>query len=559
MPNSTVPHPTGADAAVSPLLGGALQTSQDIARLLKVRHGDMIHCLYKAPDDFRYRTFEIPKRSGGMRRIDAPHSLLREMQDRLLPMLQMAYDAHPSAHGFLAGRSVVSNAKGHTGQRLVLNVDLQDFFPNVNFGRVRGLFLKPPFSIGAPAAAVLAQIVTHRNGLPQGAPTSPVLSNMIAATLDRRLTRLARETRMRYSRYADDITLSTNQPALPAMIAEHYLDTQGNMALRPGEALAREIALSGFSVNLKKVRVQSHSMRQSVTGLVVNASVNVERERVRRIRAMLHAWRKFGLQGAAREHFRRWRGQPKRAEADDAGRQFRNIVYGELAYLKMVRGAADPLFLKLCAALIDLDPNPSKFIREMAFGAADFDVFISHATEDKEKVARPILRACEKLGLKAFLDQEHIGWGESFTKKINTALGAARTILAVVSPASVGKEWPVAEMNTALAMEIDGHKSVVPLMVGKPDLTRLPLLAAKNHMVWSGDAMAVARRLEQEAERMGRGRIAAAPGTRSQTAAEEAPQTSVPVVRGQPAITPSSVPAPAARKGWLDRLFRGKA
>ena len=554
MPETAATHPvsspqTGADA--SPLCGGALQTAKDVSQLLGVPHSAMIHCLYKSADTFRYHAFEIPKRTGGMRLISAPRGLLRQMQAALLPMLQQAYRAHPSAHGFVHARSVVSNAREHTGQRLVLNVDLKDFFPSINFGRVRGLFLKPPFSAGPAAAAVLAQICTHKNGLPQGAPTSPVLSNLIAATLDRRLTRLARESRMRYSRYADDITLSTNQPVLPPIVAEHHLDAAGKMAIRPGEALAREIALSGFEVNLKKVRAQGRGERQSVTGLVVNEHVNVDRERVRRIRAMIHAWEKFGLDAAAREHFERYRSQPRRAEAEHSGRTFRNIVYGELAYLKMVRGATDPIFLKHCAKLINLDPNPSRFIREMAFGAADFDVFISHASEDKEAIGRPIFEACRALGIKAFLDQEHIGWGESFTRKINTALGASRTVLAVVSTSAVSKEWPVAEINAALAMEIDGAKTVVPLMVGKPDLSKLPLIAAKNHMVWSGDAKAVAERL-LKAVRAGDKVRPKAIEVRDgdESAAAVIPWSSVPAVR--------TVDAPAEPIGWLRRLFGGR-
>lgn len=550
MPDLPEPQET-----LSPLVSTGIETSRDVARLLRVGHSAMIHCLYKAPDNFRYHSFEIPKRTGGMRRISAPRGILRDMQDRLLPMLQAAYKPHPSANGFIHERSVVSNAKEHTGQRLVLNIDLEDFFPSINFGRVRGLFLKPPFSIGPAAAAVLAQICTHRNGLPQGAPTSPVLSNLIAATLDRRLTRLARESRMRYSRYADDITLSTNQPSLPPIVAEHHLDAAGKLAIRPGEALAREIALSGFAVNLKKMRVQRRGERQSVTGLVVNDSVNVERERVRRIRAMIHAWEKFGLEAAAREHFERYRGQPSRAEAENAGRAFRNIVYGELAYLKMVRGVDDPIFLKHCARLINLDPNPSRFIREMAFGAADFEVFISHASEDKEAIARPIFEACRALGLKAFLDQEHIGWGESFTRKINTALGASRTVIAIVSPAAVSKEWPVAEINAALAMEIDGAKTVVPLMVGKPDLSKLPLIAAKNHMVWTGDAEAVAERLRVAVKGAEKVRYEPEDGEieADEPATSVTPKTSVPAVGKTTGTQPE--PAPA---GWLRRMFGGR-
>ncbi len=472
--------------------GRALESPHDVARFLGVAHGAMIYMLYKAEVGQKYRAFEIPKRSGGMRLISAPRGLIRDMQTKLAPLFTAAYDAHPSAHGFIPTRSVVSNAKEHTGQRLVLNIDLEDFFPSINFGRVRGLLMARPFFMGAGAAAVIAQIVTHRNGLPQGAPTSPALSNFIAATLDRRLTRLAKENRLRYTRYADDITFSTNQPTFPPAVA--FLDTTtGRIA--PGEALERAIAAAGFTINHKKVRLQTRHQRQSVTGLVVNSTSNVHRKRIRKIRAMIHAWEKFGLDAAGREHFAAHRGGGK--TPDNPGRAYRNIVYGQLSFVKMVRGQEDPIFLKLCAKLIDLDPNPSRFIRQMVFGAADFDVFISHASEDKETVARPIYEACARRGIKAFLDQAHIGWGESFTAKINTALGASRTVLCIISQVSVTKEWPLAEVNTALSMDVIGQKKVVPLMVGKPDLSKLPLIAGKDQLVWSGDAERVALALEK--------------------------------------------------------------
>lgn len=487
--------------AASPFLidGRPLRSALDVATFLGENSSLLTYVLYRAPKESRYHHFEIPKRTGGMRRISAPNPSLRRWQDKLNPLLQAAYRVHPASHGFIHGRSAVTNADEHIGRRLVLNVDLQDFFPSINFGRIRGLFMAPPFAMGAAAASVMAQIVTEDNGLPQGAPTSPVLSNFIASTLDRRLMRLARENRLHYSRYADDITFSTDQPQFPPAVA--HIEPrpagaeEGRPLVRVGPALAYAIEASGFAVNEKKLRLQGPHVRQSVTGITVNEKANVERTRVRRLRAMLHAWEKFGLEEAAREHLLRYRHAPEIAFTQQAPGRFRSAVYGELAYLKMVRGQDDPLFLKLAGRIASIDPNPSKFIRQMLFGANDFDIFISHATEDKPDVARPIHAACEKRGLKAFLDEEHIAWGENFTRKINTALGAARTILAIVSSHSVAKAWPVAEVNAALDLEIMGKKKVLVVMVGKPDLSALPLVGAKNYHIWDGDAETVAEKL----------------------------------------------------------------
>ena len=477
--------------------GEPLSTSQDVASYFGVSHGRMIWMLYKAHESQRYTAFEIPKRTGGMRPIHAPIGLVRELQDKLLLDLKQLYRAHPNAHGFIDGRSVASNAAEHTGKRWVLNVDLHDFFPSINFGRVRGLFMKPPFELGTAAATVCAQIVTHQNGLPQGAPTSPVLSNLIAATLDRRLLRLARQNGLAYSRYADDITFSCNRPQFPASVAVREAIVGGTFKVEVGDALVQAVEQSGFSINMRKVRLQGHSFHQSVTGLCVNQRVNVSRKRVRKIRAMLHAWRKFGLAAAADEHFSKYRNPAGGGRGSDPENAFRNIVYGNLAYAKMVRGGDDPVFLKLCAQVLELDPNPSKFLRQMVFGADDYEVFISHASEDKEEIARPIFEACQKLGLKAFLDEAHIGFGQSFTAKINTALGSARTVLAIVSSNSISKDWPIIEINTALAYEASGDKRVVPVMVGNPDLSKLPLLRTKRWLTWDGDADHIARELRQ--------------------------------------------------------------
>lgn len=529
--------------------GRVLNTTEDVADWFGVKLRTLRYVLFVADDADRYTSFEIPKRTGGMRAIDAPSPFLRQLQDKLLGVLQAAYRPHPSAHGFLPGRSVLTNAALHAGRRHVLNIDLKDFFPSVNFGRVRGLFLKPPFSCGPSAATVLARICTHRNGLPQGAPTSPILSNFAAAELDRRLTRLARGHRLTYSRYADDITLSGDDAAFPPAVAFVALDASGRHTVEAGQLLDREVSRAGFAIHPAKVRLQSRGTRQQVTGLVVNAKANVTRVRIRQLRAMLHAWRKFGIEAAAREHLRE-RAPQALVSGRPLARQFRGVVYGHLAFIKMVRGPADPVVLGLCAKVLDLDPTPSKFLRQMVFGADDFDVFISHASEDKDAIARPIFEACSRQGLKVFLDEAHIGWGESFTRKINTAMGAARYILAVVSPQSVTKDWPMAELNAALALEVKGLKTVVPVVVGKPDLSQLPLIATRDVLFWSGDAEAVAKRLRQ----IVRGEL---PGAARRGGGSAAKPTALSGRGGTAVPTVDTTPAtPIARPGWATRLWQ---
>lgn len=532
------PKRTPARTALRKADGAPLQSAADVAEFLGARQGQLNYLLYKAPEEVRYRASEIPKKSGGVRQLYAPHPDLKAWQRTALKALTEFYEPHPDAHGFLKGRSITSNAAVHVGQPLVFNIDLKDFFPSVHFGRVRGLFMNPPFEMGASAATVMAQLVTFKNQLPQGAPTSPILSGMAAAELDRRLSRLARRSRLKYSRYADDITLSGAQGSLPANLLAFERDANGKQTPIIGPQLAQEIARSGFAVNPAKVRVQTRHQRQSVTGLTVNAKPNVTRERVRRLRAMIHAWRKFGMEAAAAEHVARYvRGAGRQIK--NPPRQFRAAIYGELAFLKMVRGGADAAYLRFCADIAGLDPKPSKAIRRAAFGGSDFDVFISHASEDKDAVARPIFEALDALGVSAFFDESHINWGENYTAKINTALGAAKYVLAIITPASVGKDWPVLEVNAALALEASGKKTVLPLIVGKPDLTKLPLLATKDVMFWDGDPGRVAKRLKETI-------------TGAQLGAARRGATAVPMIDPDTDdAKPAAEPAKRGLFGWL--------
>ncbi len=559
-------NPPAANATCLRIDGRPLITTQDLASYLGVFHGRMIDTLYNRPANVRYRHFEIPKRTGGMRPIHAPIGLVRDLQDKLLADFKALYRAHPSSHGFIEKRGVTTNAAFHTGQRWVLNIDLEGFFPSINFGRVRGLFMKPPFEMGSAAATVCAQIVTYRNGLPQGAPTSPILSNFISAQLDRRLSRLARQNRLVYSRYADDITFSTNMAQFPVSVVVREPVEGGGFKVLAGDALALAIEKSGFEINEKKVRLQGHHFHQGVTGLCVNKRVNVGRERIRKLRAMMHAWRKFGVERAADEHFRKYRGSRKLLPPSRPASAFRNVVYGHLSFVKMVRGADDKVFLKLCAQVLALDPNPSKFIRQMVYGADDYDVFISHASEDKEAIARPIFEACKRQGLKAFLDEAHIGFGESFASKINTALGASRTVLAIVTSHSTAKEWPLQEINTALALEISGEKNVVPLMVGNPDLTLLPLLRTKRWINWGDDADSVVKELKQHLansaapeKSAGSGKVPRIAGRRGTSGLKQAGATGT--SSQQAKAKPSAAPKEQSSKrnnGWIARLFGRK-
>ena len=251
-----------------------------LADLLDFRPKAVSYIIYKISSASKYTTFEIPKRSGGQRTIKAPTDKLKNLQRRLADLLQdcqheieKARDLEDrTAHGFKRGRSIVTNARQHRDRRWVLNLDLEDFFPSINFGRVRGFLIKNrDFALNEKVATVIAQIACHDNTLPQGSPCSPVISNLVAHVLDMRLVKLANKFGCTYSRYADDLTFSTSKKEFPAEIAKPFGDEPPDAHLWvPGEALEDVITRSGFAINSKKTRFMYRTSRQEVTGLTVN-------------------------------------------------------------------------------------------------------------------------------------------------------------------------------------------------------------------------------------------------------------------------------------------------
>ena len=250
--------------------------------------------LYKLPDSKKYTLFEVPKRDGGKRQIKAPEASLSLLQRRLATLLTECLEElkkakpprRPLAHGFEKGRSIITNAQLHKRRRYVFNLDLTDFFPSINFGRVRGFFLKDKsFELKPPVATVLAQIACFQNELPQGSPCSPVISNLIGHVLDGRLARFAKAYKCTYSRYADDITFSTSRKDFPPEIA---VPTAG-AAWQASDELRVRIKDAGFEINNKKTRMQFRGSRQVTTGLMVNEKVNIRQEYLRAARHMCKA------------------------------------------------------------------------------------------------------------------------------------------------------------------------------------------------------------------------------------------------------------------------------
>lgn len=313
----------------------------ELAAFFKLNYEELSKILYKYPTSYKYTSFEIPKKNGGTRQIKSPCKKLKKIQSMLKDVLYEIYPGRPSAFGFVKNRNIVDNSEKHLDKKYILNIDLKDFFVSIYFGRIKRLFMAKPFKFNSSISTILAQICCIDNSLPQGAPTSPILSNMIAWKLDAQLQKIAKLNNSTYTRYADDITFSfsCNKRALPSDLVS-IKDNE----LQLGHKLVNTIEANGFEINMKKVRLAGVGQRMEVTGITVNKFPNVTRKYVRQISSLLHSWRKFGYDATSTELNTNYY---KKHRASGKGVALEYYLKGKLSFLRSVRGHRDLIFNKL--------------------------------------------------------------------------------------------------------------------------------------------------------------------------------------------------------------------
>ena len=268
-----------------------MKTRSDLARAINIPLKTLTYILYVKGINNYYTSFTIDKKDGSQRLIEAPQKELKQVQVALGKILEVEQNKlwkekniHQNiSHAFIAKKGIISNASIHRNKRFVLNLDLKDFFYSFHFGRIRGFFLKNrEFACSEEVATVIAQLCCYNGRLPQGAPTSPIITNLIFQIVDWKIMALAKKYRVDYSRYADDLTFSTN------------MKTFNNDAEKFIKELERIIMRSGFLINKKKTRLCFKDSRQEVTGLVVNQKISIKQEYYRNTRAMLNSFYKTG-------------------------------------------------------------------------------------------------------------------------------------------------------------------------------------------------------------------------------------------------------------------------
>lgn len=291
-----------------------------------------------------YQHFEIAKGKDKTRIISAPDTRLKFVQRKIATLLNVIYKRRNPVHGFVNDRSVKTNALSHINSKFVLNIDIKSFFPSITENRVRGVL--SALGVDDRAATVLARICCNNGRLPQGAPSSPVLSNMICFRLDRELLAIAKDARCIYTRYADDITFSSYQPL--SLLFEGAVPPSG--AIAPDLLAAKlrtAFETNGFTINPEKAHYADRHSRRTVTGLKVNESLNVDRKFVRNIRAALYTVEKDG-EAAAQAIFKEKYGGTAGIAAH---------LHGKIAWLGNIKGQSDPVFRSIVKRFNRCFPN----------------------------------------------------------------------------------------------------------------------------------------------------------------------------------------------------------
>lgn len=301
-----------------------IKTINDLAEILECKVNTLnYYCTYKQSSKC-YTSFLLKKKNGGERRIVAPNKQLKYIQKRLSDILYDIYSPKKIATGFIKKRSIATNAFVHVHKRIVLNIDIADFFNTIHFGRVLGVFQKPPFNFNYNIAVAITQLVCYNGVLPQGAPTSPIISNFVCRTLDKELAILSHKYKILCTRYCDDITFSTKAKELPQSIA--YLN---NGQIEIGNELNLLFQNNNFKLNHSKVRLQNSHSRQMVTGVVVNEKPNILNWKYRKFRTILHFTYFNGLEKGAEKNGYISDGKPDKVKFD-------RYLRGTINYYKMI-------------------------------------------------------------------------------------------------------------------------------------------------------------------------------------------------------------------------------
>lgn len=335
----------------------SLKNKNDIADLLEINISELNSILEEKDNRKLYRVFLISKRNGKFRKIYSPIGDLKRTQRTLANVLNSFYVPNESIYGFVKNKNHIDNAKYHYGAKYILNIDMKDFFPNIWYNQVVKSFTKEPFNCSEKIAEILAQITCYdRSFLPQGAPSSPIISNIVFSELDSEIEKYLRifNNNVKYSRYADDLTFSSpNKYDLNNLFIRRkdkiYLSSELLQIIREHKCL----------INYNKLKARSINSRLEVTGLVINKSINIKREYTSNLRAILFKCSKDGLYSTALEYIQKdCTKNPKiiKLSKDESNKEkieewFKSVLISKINYIGQVKGYDNHTFYSFASKI----------------------------------------------------------------------------------------------------------------------------------------------------------------------------------------------------------------
>ena len=321
-----------------------IKSAKDLANKMGVPLKELRFLTYtqKLSPTINYVHFKMVKKTGGFREISAPKPRLKRLQYWILENILNKVAVCDEAHGFVSNRSIVTNATPHIGKAVVINCDLENFFPTLDYPRVKGLFKSLGYS--AEVATILAILTTEaetkevvldgeklylytgKRYLPQGSPASPMITNLICRKLDKRMKSVAHMFGFTYTRYADDMTFSS--------LEYTYIHNMMNFI--------RTVTYEeGFVLHPKKTKIIRKGSRQEVTGIVVNEKLSINRKELKKFRALLYQIEQSGLEGKS------WHGKSENLMAS---------IWGYANFIKMVDAKKGAKYKAQVKALLDKYP-----------------------------------------------------------------------------------------------------------------------------------------------------------------------------------------------------------
>jgi len=332
-----------------------IKDAKDLANKMGIKLKELRFLTYtqKLSNRTNYVHFKMAKKTGGFREISAPKPQLKRLQYWILENILNKVAVSEETHGFVSERSIVTNAKPHIGKAVVINCDLENFFPTLSYGRVKGFFKSLGYS--AELATIFAMLTTEaeqkevildgeklylytgQRYLPQGSPASPMITNLICRKLDKRMSGIAKSLEFTYTRYADDMTFSSNE----------Y--TKINKMMYWIKGIVKE---EGFILHPKKTKIMKKGARHEVTGVVVNEKLSVNRKELKKFRALLYQIEQSGVEGKS------WNGKSENLMAS---------VWGYANFIKMVDTEKGAKYMAQVKSLLEKYP-----IENLGSSSSDF-------------------------------------------------------------------------------------------------------------------------------------------------------------------------------------------